>query len=321
VTFAVSGYGAVVICLWLVVDSLTDRTWPATLIAFGPRWAAAVPLVPLAFIVVLAVPRRTVQRLIGVLAMTALVLVFGFMDFRLGLGRRSGTPVLRIMTQNVGAGHVTAAALDQFLTAERVDVAALQECPFYDYAMARPGWHFYYGGDLCLVSRFPFAVLDVPDPDNAWRRVGHEPMRFEIEAPTARFQLLNVHTATIRGGLEALGALGGRGLPQFVSNRDESMRESRAARQRVMRATEPLVVAGDFNLPVESAVYRANWGDLRNVFSSCGRGFGHTKFTGFFGIRIDHVLTSEQWTCMDARVLSSPYGGDHAPLVVDLQLR
>ena len=87
--------------------------------------------------------------------------------------------------------------------------------------------------------------------------------------------------------------------------------------------TEPdrIVVAGDFNLPVESAIYRANWGDLRNAFSNCGRGFGHTKFTSLFGIRIDHVLTSDPWRCADARVLPSPYGGDHAPLVVDLVIR
>jgi vancomycin resistance protein VanJ len=136
-----------------------------------------------------------------------------------------------------------------------------------------------------------------------------------------RFQLLNVHLGTIRGGLEALHDRGWRALPELAFNREESSIESRAARERTARGSEPIVVAGDFNLPVESAIYRASWGDLRNAFSSCGRGFGHTKFTSLFGIRIDHVLTSERWRCADARVLESPYGGDHAPLVVDLVLR
>jgi endonuclease/exonuclease/phosphatase (EEP) superfamily protein YafD len=72
---------------------------------------------------------------------------------------------------------------------------------------------------------------------------------------------------------------------------------------------------------VESAIYRTSWGGFRNAFSRCGRGFGHTKLTNVFGIRIDHVLMSGHWACVDARVIASPYGGDHVPLIVDLRLR
>jgi endonuclease/exonuclease/phosphatase family metal-dependent hydrolase len=278
-------------------------------------------VLPLALIVVVATPGRVARRLIGLVSLTGLVLVFGFMDCRMGLGRVAGTPVLRIMTHNVGGSRVTAEALDRLMKAERVDVAALQECPLYKNDMARLDWRFYYGGGLCLVSRYPFAVLDVRDPNNTRRSGGHDSDRFEIETPLGRLQLLNVHLRTIRGGLEALGAQQWRALPQFAHNREESALESRVARERTRGGTEPIVVAGDFNLPVESAIYRAYWGDLRNTFSSCGRGLGHTKFTSLFGIRIDHVLTSDQWRCADARVLSSPYGGDHAPLVVDLVIR
>ena len=65
VALAVFGYAAAVICLWLAVDLLTDRAWPATLVAFGPRWLAALPLLPLALIVVFATPGRVAVRLIG----------------------------------------------------------------------------------------------------------------------------------------------------------------------------------------------------------------------------------------------------------------
>jgi endonuclease/exonuclease/phosphatase (EEP) superfamily protein YafD len=317
-TIAVCGYAAAITALWLTVDLLSDRLWPATLVAFGPRWPAALPLLPLALLVVVATPARVGRQLIGIIGLTGLVLVFGFMDLRLGLEREPGTPVLRIMTDNVGGGNVTAQALDRLMRAEQVDVAALQECPFYDYDMARLGWRFYYSGDLCLVSRYPFVVLDEREPEEKWRRGGHEPDRFEIDAPIGRFQLLNVHLGTIRGGLEALRDGSWHALPLFDGNREEASRESRAARRRATPGTEPIVVAGDFNLPVESAIYRASWGDFGNAFSSCGRGFGYTKFTSLFGIRIDHVLMSNRWRCADARVLTRPYGGDHAPLVVDL---
>ncbi len=313
----VYAYAAAALCLWLAVEFLTDRAWPATLVAFGPRWMAALPLVPL---LVLVVRKRSPMAWgpIVLISLTALVLAFGVMDIRLGLGRVVGTPVLRIMTHNLGEGEVTAAGLDRLMRAEHIDVAALQECPFYDYEPARLGWQFFYGGNLCLVSRYPFVVLDEPNPQDRWRRGGTEPDRYEVETPLGRFQLLNVHLSTIRGGLDALRVGGLAALPQLAGNREEAVRESRAARARIGQAEEPTVVAGDFNLPVESDVYRVAWGDLRNTFSSCGRGPGHTKFSSLFGIRIDHVLTSEHWRCADARVLASPYGGDHAPLVVDL---
>ena len=242
------------------------------------------------------------------------------MDFRVGTSRAPRTRSVRVMTQNLGNSAVTAAALDDFLRREHVDVAALQECPFYDNGPVSRGWHFYYGGDLCLVSRFQFSVLDLTDPANQWRRGGRTPIRFEIFAPTP-FQLLNVHFETVRGGLDALRRGEWSGIAEFERNRREAIRDSSQARARMTPRTEPFLVAGDFNLPVESWIYREQWGDLRNLFSQCGRGFGHTKFTRLFGIRIDHVIGSGQWECSNARVLSSPYGGDHAPLIVDLQLR
>lgn len=307
------------VCLWLAVDFLTDRAWPATLVAFGPRWWAALPLVPLAVILVTKAPSAA-WSLGGPVTLALVVLVFGLMDFRLGLGRAGGGPRLRVLTHNLGASRVTAEGLDRLMKAEQIDVAALQECPFYDYGMARIGWHFFYGGDLCLVSRYPFRVLDEAKPEERWRRGGGEPDRYEIDAPMGRIQLLNVHLSTIRDGLEALRDEGWSALPRFADNRLESSRQSRAARRRIGHGAEPTVVAGDFNLPIESAIYRTDWRDLRNAFSQCGRGFGHTKLTRAFGIRIDHVLTSAHWHCVDARVLASPYGGDHAPLVVDLVL-
>ena len=164
---AVVAYAAVVICLWLAVDVLADRAWPATILAFGPRWPAALPLFPLALLVVVVTTGRMARRLIVLVAVTGLVLVFGFMDYRLGLGRVAATPVLRIMTHNLGGSRVTGDALDRFMTAERIDIAALQECGFYNNDMAHLDWHFYYGGNLCLVSRYPFTLPDVRDPDNA----------------------------------------------------------------------------------------------------------------------------------------------------------
>lgn len=318
-TISVRAYAGLVAGLWLAVEFLVDRVWPATLLGFGPRWVAALPLVPLAGWVLAAVPRRRIWRHLSVLAVTAGVLLFGVMDFRLAAGRASGIASLRVMTHNVGESGVTAEAVDRLMRAERIDVAALQECPFYDNGPARLGWEFFYGGDLCLVSRFPFTVLDVADPDTAWEHSGFEPMRFEIQAPTGTFQLLNVHLETIRGAITGPGQRDWS--RHFTANRTEARRQSMRARARVRGVNLPVIVVGDFNLPEESVIYRTVWGDLLNAFGSCGRGFGYTKFTLAFAVRIDHVLAPADWHCASAYVLASPYGGDHAPLIAELTPR
>jgi vancomycin resistance protein VanJ len=304
----------------VAVQRLTDRLLPATLIAFGPRWLLAVPLVVVA-VTLLCMPIKQTLLAVSGLGVTTFVLMFGVLDCRLGSGRAPGAPSLRLMTYNVGGSTITAKGLHELLTRERVDIAAIQECPFYDYGPKRFGWNLYYGGDLCLVSKYQFSVLEPVEASADERVLDPEPVRVEVSTSVGRFQLLNVHLETVRGGLEALRQDGWAGLPSFARNRVEASRESALARGKLHSVTVPFLVAGDFNLPVESEIYKVNWGDLRNLFSSCGRGFGHTKETSLYGIRIDHVLASDQWECTDARVLASPYGGDHLPLVVDLRLK
>jgi vancomycin resistance protein VanJ len=316
----VYAYAAFLCAVWFALQSLTDRVLPATLIAFGPRWFMALPLVPLMAIVVAGVPIRLAAAPVGALGFAAAVLLFGVLDFRIGAGRVPGAASLRVMTQNLGGSVVTASLVDEFLTREHVDVAAFQECPFYDSSPERFGWRFYYGGDLCVISRYPFSVLDPGEQEDEWQDPYLRPVQVEVVAPAGRFQLLNIHLETVRGGVDALRDGGWAGLPWFEHNRLDASRESSTARQRVHAVAIPFLVAGDFNLPVESAIYKQDWGDLQNMFSRCGRGFGRTKLTALYGIRIDHVVGSKQWQCVDARILASPYGGDHLPLVVDLRL-
>ena len=96
--------------------------------------------------------------------------------------------------------------------------------------------------------------------------------------------------------------------------------ESEMARQLAAESIGPVIVAGDFNMPVDSALYERYWSGLQNAFSIAGLGYGQTKFTRFYGIRIDHVLASREWQILTARV-GPNLGGDHRPLVVDLQLK
>ena len=110
-----------------------------------------------------------------------------------------------------------------------------------------------------------------------------------------------------------------RGAPSVNENLRLRDHESALARAWTERARGPLVITGDFNMPVESRIYQRHWSSFTNAFSAAGLGFGHTKETRWHGIRIDHVLVGEGWQCLDAFVAPRHLGGDHRPMVADLR--
>ncbi len=68
----------------------------------------------------------------------------------------------------------------------------------------------------------------------------------------------------------------------------------------------------------ESHALREDWPDLSNAFSEAGWGFGHTMFAGYHRVRIDHMLVSQDWQVLSAKVLSG-YPSEHQPVIVELQ--
>jgi endonuclease/exonuclease/phosphatase (EEP) superfamily protein YafD len=81
----------------------------------------------------------------------------------------------------------------------------------------------------------------------------------------------------------------------------------------------PLVIAGDFNMPVESRVYARHWGDLENAFSTAGIGFGWSRLMVRFQVRIDHVLVAGGVHAVRAG-LGPDLGSDHLPVVAAIRL-
>ena len=86
--------------------------------------------------------------------------------------------------------------------------------------------------------------------------------------------------------------------------------------------TTPAIIVGDFNLPVESAIFRRHWLRFTDAFESTGTGFGWSKREGtLLRIRIDHILGNASAPQAIGVWLGSDFGSDHLPVIADLAWR
>ena len=303
--------------LWL----LSDRWWPATAFLFGPRW---ILLVPLALLVPAAIALR--RWLLFPLTVTAVVILIPVMGLRIGwrpwLGASKAGTTLRVVTLNTGASEAVGLELPFRLQSWRADIVALQECSpvLRDDIQRVTGWHHHVAGQLCLISRYPIQAASATD----WRDLAAareagiggsgKAAQYTIETPDGPIRFVNLHLETAREGLEGLFDLDFRRVAENTTLRAV---ESRRTREWLGTADPSTLIAGDFNMPVESTLYRKYWSSFGNAFSEVGTGFGMTKDNGWIQVRIDHVLTGSGWRAKRVEV-GPVLGLDHRPVIVDL---
>ena len=313
-------YVAALAVVAVLLSWFADVLWPGTLIAFGPRWIWGAPLAVL-------VPAALAydRRLLVPLAAAAAIFVGPVLDVRfpaLRLIGRGAAPArdLRVMTYNIGGGEISGDALRALVRELGPDVIALQErsvnltgggLPFLPYSGSA-------SGEQGLYSRFPIVATDARDRADLLARHGSGSIvRYEIATPRGPVQVVNVHLATVRDGLASVMHRLWRGLPELDANTRERALESEIARGWADRGAGPRLVLGDFNIPVESAIYRRSWGAFTNALSEAGVGLVPTKHTRWHGVRIDHVLAGPGWRVLSAWV-GPGLGGDHRPVIADL---
>jgi len=313
-------YLAVVIGAALVLWLMGDRWSIATALLFGPRWVLLVPAPALILLAILLRP----GLLLAIVAGLGITLgpVMGFRTgWRTWFGNQTST--LRIITFNIAWEQNNSAILSsRELERFEPDVMVFQECsPLVREPQHWPsGWSTRAEGTLCLGSRYP-VTLETADSSTSVGDLGGTGIVrfFRLQAPEGPIDIAVVHLETPRKGLESF-RYGGD-----ISRMDPStlVRDIGARRVRnwITRQSTNAIVAGDFNMPVESVIYRRYWGDCRNAFSTVGHGFGYTRVLKRFSARIDHVLScGEGWTPVRAFV-GPKLGSDHLPLIVDLRRR
>lgn len=314
-------YLASLVVVALLQNGLGDRWWAATILLYGPRWAWGAPL---AVLVPAALCLR--PRALATLGLSALLLAGPVMGvcvpWRRAFDGRPGVgATLRVLTCNTqGSKLADPRALGDLIEEVRADLVFLQEWdPRHEASVFRtPGWSVHAERGLGLASRFPIRRVEVLDLSAPGLRGLGGAVRYVLEAPGGPLLVANLHLETPREGLEAVrygGLAGVARLERIIAVRRDL---SGAVRRFVERDGIPAVVAGDFNLTADGAIYRESWSPYWNAFSESGLGFGYTRYTERFGARIDHVLAGPGWRPRRCRV-GPDVGSDHRPVIAELR--
>lgn len=343
---------ALAVVSWLLLIFTSESFLPATLLAYGPRFVLLLPFllfVPLAAIFA----RRTLIPL----SLGLLVVVYSIMGGRVSLhslGKSvpagGADSTVRVLTYNVEGGQAVVSTIRQYLEQTRPDIVALQECgdQMWDTVQALPYSYRLRFHGLCTASRWPIRVADSM-PRATYDRIAQYGfggtglvMRHLIQSPYGSLVFVNLHLTTARRGLELLMGRDGFVPDIMVNDRvdkdvesaqraeiiDLNARirnsESERASMWAMRgqANAPVLVAGDFNLPVESTIFRHYWNAFTDAFESSGTGFGWSKEEGrLLRIRNDHVLVGRGGPRPVGTWVGADLGSDHLPVIADFKFR
>ena len=304
---------------------LSDVWWPATILLFGPRWVLLLPLLVL-------IPWAAFRDR-ALLVPLGLSVVIGLGPL---IGVRSGWRTLlpdpagdrfRVATFNAAGGdRVT--PLGTLLADLDADVVVFQECGGalreQVLELERSGFPLYTHSEvsLCVTSRHPIVETSTLERD-AFEFAGGSALvhTYTIDWHGRPLAITNVHLETQRAGLDLFRR--GRvsdAIPQLKQKSLLREIELRITRRWTDSLPTPRIVAGDFNTPPESRIYRASWSDWTNAFDSRGRGAGGTRLNGWIRARIDHVLVDDGWRVEEIRVADDA-GSDHLPVVATLRAR
>jgi vancomycin resistance protein VanJ len=325
-------YLIVLLVIWGCVLFDSGAWWPVTLFLFSPRWAVALPLVVL-------IPLTLVWRRKWTLIyfLHAWIILFPIMGLGVAWDSRKDAalgPSLRIMTCNLGEGADRIDRIIALVKAHRIQVLTLQEClpTISQTVFSELGWPYEQAGNIALGSSLKLERVHViarqpPSHYNAVAAIacdfrlseGPAPIDGDASPDQERVHLICLHLPTFRPGFEKarkFDVRAGDEIEQLGSGFREVVEQ---IQHDIDAQTDALLIAGDFNVPVESVFYRDYWSDYQNALSIAGSGLRYTKYTRLHGIRIDHVLADDNWSVRSAMV-GPDLGGDHRPVIVELNL-
>jgi endonuclease/exonuclease/phosphatase (EEP) superfamily protein YafD len=280
---------------------------------FGPRWIEFFPLavlLPLA----IAFSRKWIAALLGI----ALLIAVPIMDLRITRGglfppdRPSGS--LRVLTLNTHFGYTDPVKFKALLAETQPDVIALQE--WYpgnrDAIFGGASWNLIQSSEAITASRYPIA-FDKMTTGMA-NISGGVTYHYTITLPNRNLSFFSVHLASPHSAFRGVLHRSRSGNRQLEANSRERLREARILNKY---ADDDTLLAGDFNLPRDSTIFRSCFARLSDAFTDAGLGYGLTYYSQWTTVRIDHILMGKNWRCTHCWV-GPDVGSPHRPVIADL---
>ena len=317
-------YAVAAVAFWVVIRYAADRWWPATLLLFAPRWPWLLPL-----LLLLPLTLRKRRRLVWLPLLTMLFVLGPLLGFNIPWQRAAAPKAeglkIRVLSCNVHRTELDLPRLEAFVQAVQPDIVALQDYSGWDDSplLAHSQWHTYRFGEIFLASKFPIVrVRDLELEEIGGEDLMEAPHRtgaggcFDLQTPAGILHLLDVHLASPHPAMNTLVQDPELGSMLLRTNSVRRWRESQRIRDFLAADTGPFIVAGDFNTPVESPIYRHFYRDFSDAFGTTAFGYGYTHYTAVSDLRLDHLLGGRgvRWTSCR---IGPPIGTPHRPIVAD----
>jgi endonuclease/exonuclease/phosphatase family metal-dependent hydrolase len=307
-----------------------ERWWPLAFLQYVPYYIFLIPaLIAFTISFKLSIRWRLVAGIALVLVLTIL------MGLAVGLGD-TGTESIRVMTYNV-KDYIALDSPEGLITiSEEVakhdpDILVLQDAGRLNakkemtpasLASLYGNRQLYTFGQYAVASRYP--LRDCKPGKISYRERQHTYVHCIVNTGFTQIDLYTAHFLTPREGLNAVRHERLSGIDEWEQNVADRMTQAEALATAIKNSIRPVILAGDFNAPDSSLVVRTLLSaDIRDAFSSAGRGYGytygHSFRPGLSFLRIDHIFVSPSIGVADCYVgdkLASP----HRPVIANLLL-
>jgi vancomycin resistance protein VanJ len=317
----------------VLISTSGERWWPATSLLYLPRLPFCLPLPVL--LVMLAVLRQS--RLLVLQAVSACLLAFPLMGFVLpwSVPRTQGGPRVRILSYNLDSIRAGEDGIAATIARYSPDVVALQEIGTQGETLGLRLRGSYpvvlVSGQFLLASRYPITSIRSPDKV-VLDGFTHSPrfMSYLVETPLGRVSLYNIHPisprepfivlrgAGVRRELFSGRLLSGKTAIPLLDNVRLRALQIETIAALAARESDPVVIAGDTNLPGLSPSLR-QLDAYKDGFTAAGWGLGYTFPTYHRPwMRIDRVLAGPSLRFTGFQVGDSR-ASDHRCVVADLE--
>jgi exonuclease III len=294
-------------------------TIPKYLLLFGPRWWLL--LVSLLVFICWPVLSKQKKLLLPVLFIGGL----NYLDFQLPAlahyfqfqHTAEDKSTIKIIQANIGGGG-SIYEIQLLVENEQPDILLLQEVRNTNFSeWISPEYQTNCRGGLCILSKLTFEVTGQLSRNliDGW---GNFAMLYKIKTAQGDFSLANIHMETPRSVIMSFIH---REWAQTAANKLEDNRQYESLLiASWVDAQEKVIIAGDFNMLEDENIYQKYFSSMNNALGNASFGLNYTKKTSWHGVRIDHLLFSNDFVLKDATVLNF-ITGDHRPVVSILSIK